>query len=171
MAKEYANTSAIAEYKDNTKKQTEIYLDVLKELCLFAASELQSQPDIRRAFKKHIYDHGILQTQPTEKGKKELDVFHPSYRVKRINKRLNELKENDQCSTDIFLDVLQNESLGLITFDIIIKDDCEDTKIGNKFFQKMYDLYKYPDDSSQWNLVRREIFQLFSSVNSVENKG
>jgi len=157
MAKEYANQKLVNEC-ENTKKQMDIYLDVLKEMCLFAAAELQSQPEIRRALKKHIYDNGILQTQPTEKGKKELDVFHPSYRVKRLNKKLNEMKENDQCATDIFLDVLQNESLGLITYEIVIKDDCEDTKIGNKFFQSMYEKYKYPDDSSQWNLVRREIF-------------
>jgi hypothetical protein len=106
MAKEYANPKLISDNKDNTKKQMDIYLEVLKEMCLFAASELQSQPDIRRALKKHIYDNGILQTHPTEKGKKELDVFHPSYRVKRLNKRLNEIKQNDLCATDVFLDVL-----------------------------------------------------------------
>ena len=32
----------------------------------------------------------------------------------------------------MFLDILQNESLGLITFDITIKDNCKDQEIGIK---------------------------------------
>ena len=105
MAKEYANANLIKDAIDQ-KKAMDIYLDVLKEMCLFAAAELQSQPDIRRGLKKHIYDNGVLQTQPTDKGKKELDVFHPSYRVKRLNKKLSDMKENDTTATDLFLDVM-----------------------------------------------------------------
>lgn len=88
-------------------------LEIIKDMCVFSATELQCQPDIRRGFKKHIRDFGVLHTEPTEKGLKELDVFHPSYRVKRVNKKLKELADSD-----LFLDILQNESLGLIKFQI-----------------------------------------------------
>ena len=112
MSKEYANQSLIQSTTENLKIR-DICLDVIKEMCIFSAAELQSQPDIRRGFKKHYYDYGVITTQPTEKGKKELDVFHPSYRVKRVSKKLSDLQ-----NTDLFLDILQNESLGLITYNI-----------------------------------------------------
>lgn len=40
MAKEYANPKAVEESKGDQKKLTDLHLNVLKELCLFAASEL-----------------------------------------------------------------------------------------------------------------------------------
>ena len=90
---------------------------MLKEMCVYTAIELWCQPDIRRSFKKYVKDKGVIFTQPTTKGEKELDVFHPSYRVKRVRKRLQELNESD-----LFLDILQNESQGLITCQIKVQD-------------------------------------------------
>jgi hypothetical protein len=63
-----------------------------------------------------------------EKGKKELDVFHPSYRVKKVRKWLKELEDDD-----FFLDVEQNVTLGLITFKI---DVSEKEKHLAKLFSK-----------------------------------
>ena len=57
-------------------------------MCRFAAGELWVQPEIRKAFKKFIKEHGNIVTKPTELGEKELDVLHASYWVKRVNKRL-----------------------------------------------------------------------------------
>ncbi len=51
----------------------------------FAAIELSVQPFIRRSLKQQIIKHGLLFSSPTEEGKKVLDPFHPSYRVKHIN--------------------------------------------------------------------------------------
>jgi hypothetical protein len=36
--------------------------------------------------KKEIEEKGFLITEPTEKGKKDIDVFHPSYKVKYIER-------------------------------------------------------------------------------------
>ena len=36
--------------------------------------------------KKALKEHGQLSTTPTEQGKKDLDLFHLSYRVKNVNK-------------------------------------------------------------------------------------
>lgn len=51
--------------------------------------------------KDYVRKNGVLKTKPTEKGVKELDLLHASYRVKRINKMLTDLE-----NSDLFLDVL-----------------------------------------------------------------
>ena len=35
----------------------------------------------------------------------------------------------------------------------------------------MFDMFKYPDDSSKWRFLRREIFEIFSLQNTQTNKG
>ena len=97
-------------------------------MCDYTVLELQCQPDIRRFFKKFVKENGFLETEATEKGKKELDVFHPSYRVKKVRKWLKELEDDD-----FFLDVEQNVTLGLITFKI---DVSEKEKHLAKLFEK-----------------------------------
>ena len=72
---------------------------------------------MRLGFKKSVYENGILVTEPTEQGLKELDVCNPCYRVKRVHKKLSELHK-----TDLFLDILQNEAMGLIKYSIVIQD-------------------------------------------------
>ena len=133
-------------------------------MCVFTAIELAAQPDIRRGLKKHIQEFGVIITQPTDKGFKELDVFHPSYRVKRVEMKISELKDSD-----LFLDIIQNEALGLITFDIQIKDECADERIGNKWLEKMLEMFKFPDDSTKWKFVRKEIFEIFTNNGSSGN--
>ena len=75
---------------------------VIKDMCNFTAIELSCEPDIRRGLKQHIQEFGMLKTEPTEMGMKELDVFHPSYRVKRVNKKLSLLVD------DLFIDILNH---------------------------------------------------------------
>lgn len=91
-------------------------LKVLSGACDFAAAELGAQPYLRQKFKQHFYKYGSITTTPTEKGVKDIDVFHPSYRVKRItDEQLSnfhplyreERKSRDQPQDDeIFLDVI-----------------------------------------------------------------
>lgn len=85
MAREYLSEDAT----DN------VFMDFFKDVCKFAMIELTCQPEIRRGLKKHIYEFGVLETQPTLKGLKELDVFHPSYRVKRLAVRVQDLVSSD----------------------------------------------------------------------------
>lgn len=59
-------------------------MDVFQGVCKLAAMELSVQPFIRNLMKKHVYSNYELSTQPTEQGLKDLDLFHQSYRVKRI---------------------------------------------------------------------------------------
>lgn len=127
-------------------------------MCVYTAIELSSQPEIRRGLKKHILEFGYIQTTPTDKGNKELDVFHPSYRVKRVDKKISDLD-----NTDLFLDIIENDRLGLITYKIVIKDDCENERLDNKFLEKMLEMFIYPDDTTKWKFVRKEIFEIFTN--------
>ena len=60
---------------------------VFEGVVKLAAQELAAQPIIRNMIKKDLRENGSLWTEPTEQGKKDLDVFHPSYRVKHIKER------------------------------------------------------------------------------------
>jgi transcriptional accessory protein Tex/SPT6 len=77
--------------KQYLRNENEQPLTVIKDMCTYTAMELSAEPDIRRGLKKHIYEYGVIKSQPTEKGLKELDVFHPSYRIKRVNKKLSDI--------------------------------------------------------------------------------
>ena len=72
------------------------YLDehaVHKGVCKFAAVELSAQPLIRHKMKDNLNENGYLSTVLTEQGKKDLDLFHASYRVKLVQKMpLTQLK-------------------------------------------------------------------------------
>jgi hypothetical protein len=83
-----------------------------------------------------------------------------------VSKKLKELQ-----NTDLFLDIIQNENLGLIKFQIIIQDDNDDERIGNKYFQNMFEKFKFPEDTTKWRFLRREIFEIFSAQNTQTNKG
>jgi len=88
--------------KEYRKSETEDPIKIIKEMCTYTAMELSCEPDIRKGLKKHIYDFGMIKTQPTDKGRETLDVFHPSYRTKNVDAKLNSLAE-----TDLFIDVMQ----------------------------------------------------------------
>jgi hypothetical protein len=88
-------------------------------LIKFASVEISVHPYIRRRVKTWFLQNGFLKTTPTEEGKKTLDVMHSSYRVKRVEARISDLfvkpySQMDSPYGDIFLDILQNESRGLI---------------------------------------------------------
>jgi hypothetical protein len=68
---------------------------------MFAAVELSSQPYIRNMFKQTIRLSAEITTTLKEQGKKELDIFHQSYRVKLVkNLPLEKLR-----NSDLYLDI------------------------------------------------------------------
>lgn len=75
--------------------------ELLQAVCRYAAVELAAQPQIRNMMKKQIREHGHITATPTEQGKKDLDIFHQSYRVKLVE---NLALVHLSCS-DLFLDI------------------------------------------------------------------
>jgi hypothetical protein len=61
-----------------------VELEIFQGVCTLAALELAAQPFIRNQMKKQVYSNYELSTKPTDQGKKDLDLFHQSYRVKCI---------------------------------------------------------------------------------------
>lgn len=144
--------------KEYARKEGEQPLDIIRDMCTYTAIELSSEPDIRRGLKKHIYEYGWIKTQPNDKGKKDLDVFNPTYRTKYVDRKISELND------DLFLEILQNEEKGLINYHIQIRDDSPDEKIGNRYFLKMFEMYRVNDDQSKYRFLRREIFEIISQT-------
>ena len=93
---------------------------------------------------------------------KDLDVFHPSYRVKRItdepvanfHPRYRKDRQSENIDDELFLDILQNERLGYINVVIQI-----DKKNIDKFYSKIEPFYLPVDDSPQWNIMRKEVLR------------
>jgi hypothetical protein len=54
--------------KEYMESDSQEALEIIKDMCVYTAIEMQSQPDIRRGFKKHVHDYGLIATEPTEKG-------------------------------------------------------------------------------------------------------
>lgn len=146
--------------KEYFRKEGEDPIDVINDTCIFTAIELASQPDIRKGLKKHIYEYGYVVTAPTDKGKKELDVFNPSYRTKYIDRKISEFTE-----TDLFIDILHNHSMGLINFKIEIRDNPaqKENPFGNRYFERIFDMCTVPNDQSKWKFLRREVFNIINS--------
>ena len=127
---------------------------VHKGVCKFAAIELSAQPVIRNQMKNHLNENGYLSTKLTEQGKKDLDLFHPSYRVKLVQKMpLNQLRYQN----DLFLDILQCEKAGLVTVEI----SMDERKLNNfKDFMKSLYMLNPENNVDQYNVLRRETINM-----------
>ena len=104
--------------------------------------------------KQTISEHGHITTVLTEQGKKDLDLFHPSYRVKCVHEfSLAKLRNQN----DLYLDILQCEKAGLISVNISV----DKTKQAN-FKNFLMSLYMQDPESAsdQWNILRTEIIEL-----------
>ena len=117
--------------------------NIISTMVKFAAIELSVQPFIRKQLKQFIYQHGFLKTMPTEEGRKVLDPFHQSYRVKQLEgvqlqSILNEAKGGVSTAMgphvlcgDLFLDVVQNEKRQLITVEFEVKEGDRNSLINS----------------------------------------
>lgn len=101
--------------------------------------------------KQHFYNTGYISTEPTEEGVKVLDVFHPSYRVKRINQQPLVQFEND----DIMLDIVQNEKRNLIKVTIDISKESM-----AHFFNNLQEKYNPPDYPENQKKIYNEMLRI-----------
>ena len=111
--------------------------------------ELAAQPVIRDLVKKALKDFGQLTTNPTEQGKKDLDLFHHSYRVKIVKK----MPRKDLFNTDLYLDIMQCEKSNLVTVKIEI--DLNKKKELTDFLEENY-MVEWQNKES-WNIMRAEV--------------
>ena len=160
------------EYVNKDKSLVADTLNTLTSLCRYMASELFQEPIVRQHLKKVYFENVTLSTEPTLKGNKELDIYHPYYIVKRINRR-----PPNEFQDDLWLKMLKCERDGLIKIRVILPWE-EDLKNNNKDFNDLKDeiyntllkLYIASiNDASeveksliiQWNIVRGEVLRIF----------
>jgi len=133
-------------------------LKVMTAVCKFLALELFSFPFIRNYARICFKTQCTISTEPTEEGKKELDAFHPSFRVKRLRNKPIETFNNE-----LFLDILEAEKKGWIILTI---------NIGENFFKDLTDKLNHTYHSKQmnpdvetvahgWRIMREEIIRIF----------
>ena len=96
-------------------------IKVMTIACKYLAIEMVSYPYIRNYARNYFKKNCTVSTEPTEEGKNELNVFHPSFRVKRLKK-----KPVESFTNDLFLDILQCEMKNLITVKIECEEDLKD---------------------------------------------
>jgi len=129
---------------------------ILKAISKFLAKGLSAHPDIRNFVKKLIFKKGLVSTEPSEKGEKELDVFSPFFKVKRlVDKPIAKFKDDSY----FLMHYLDKEGLIKIKLDIpkeVI--DCEIRDI----FLKAYIVNFNKEDGllNDWNLVRQEVINI-----------
>eukprot|EP01022_Parablepharisma_sp_SALTPOND_P012496 TRINITY_DN1607_c0_g1_i1.p1 TRINITY_DN1607_c0_g1~~TRINITY_DN1607_c0_g1_i1.p1 ORF type:complete len:1819 (-),score=141.65 TRINITY_DN1607_c0_g1_i1:4604-9991(-) len=129
---------------------------VLAEASKYLAAEIAAtQPLLRKKLREHFLKKGEASTTPTPKGALELDVFHPSYRVKRISKR-----PLYTFLDDIWLDVLQKEHDGLIVSNICLNSDSF-TEFTN-WMENLVALNEY--ELSQLNEPQKDIVNEYNEI-------
>ena len=131
-------------------------IDVLKITCKFAALELSKHPYIRSFVRKLFFKNAKVFTEPTEKGKVELDIFHIFFKTKRIVG-----KPIDDFKNDLFLYMQEAENSDLIK--ILIDIDAGETQnIIEKIKRAYINCNASHDDQivREWNLVREEVIKI-----------
>jgi len=103
--------------------------DFTNNVCNLFAKEMMCHPYIKEFVYEYLRNSCYVSTMPTEEGEKQLDVFHPSYRTKRITER-----PIKTFGDDLFLDVYQREQEKLIKINIEIKQDPESMKVFRTIF-------------------------------------
>lgn len=127
--------------------------DLMKAVLNFLAQELCTYPPIRAYIFNFLRQYGHLSTSPTEKGETELDIFHQSFRVKRLlNKPLHSF------NNDLFLDIVKNEKEKLISYNISFED--QDLKTLNETLLKCYVQPRVQYEITQkWNVIREKVIE------------
>eukprot|EP00743_Colponemidia_sp_Colp-15_P007289 GILK01007872.1.p1 GENE.GILK01007872.1~~GILK01007872.1.p1 ORF type:complete len:1816 (-),score=424.36 GILK01007872.1:186-5633(-) len=135
---------------------------VLLGLVRFVAKEISCEPKLRQYIRRVYMDKVTVTTAPTSVGKKELDVFHPSYRVKNFFQM-----PTSQFTGDLYLDLEQCEERALITVRFELPTDYSGEDRILQELEKAY-LFEGPEDpesiSIQWNVIRKEILRACLSI-------
>lgn len=129
---------------------------VLTNVCRYLSAEIANHPYIKSYVRKFFNQYATLTTNPTDEGKKELEALHSSYRVKRIIK-----KPIDSFDNDLYIDIIENDKKGFITYSISIEDN-EMLELVNKISRAYVKAEISSEESytEEWNLLRQEAIRI-----------
>ncbi len=152
-------------------------IEILTETAKYIACLLGNYPSIRKLLYDYFFDNTILNTNPTEKGKQVLTVFHPCFRCKRIkNKKISDffyLKNKGIYEIEkgeLFLEIEDCVKEGLITMELKIeKNQDKYAELAKQFSMSIngikedteYSNKKNPEErKSQYIIMRDEAIRL-----------
>ena len=114
----------LSELLQSFKPQHLTETEFMENICKLIGEEMIKHPYIKDFVYEYLRNNCYVSTTPSEEGNKQLDVFHPSFRTKRIkDKPIKTFSEDD-----LFLDVIQREKDKLIEVKIQIKENDEESK-------------------------------------------
>ena len=168
----------LGEYKSKNMPDHKI----MENISNLIGKEMINHPYIKEFVYEYYRNNCYVSTNPTEEGNKQLDVFHPSFRTKRIRDR-----PIKTFNDDLFLDILQREKEKLIEINIQIKENEDETKEFKYIFtqalnseqndyMEINDVIKQEADAlndddnmnynnssnkSDWYLLRRNVIKIF----------
>ena len=158
-------------------KNTIQEIEILTETAKYIACLLGNYPSIRKLLYDYFFDNTILNTNPTEKGKQVLTVFHPCFRCKRIkNKKISDffyLKNKGIYEIEkgeLFLEIEDCVKKGLITMELKIeKNQDKYVELAKQFSMSIngikedseYINKSNPEErKSQYRIMREEAIRL-----------
>ena len=115
---------SLTELLQNCKPPSLQDTQFMENMCILIGKEMISHPYIKEFVYEYLRNNCYISTNPTEEGQKQLDVFHPSFRTKRIRDQPIKTFSED----DLFLDIIQREKEQLIIVNIQIKEKEEESK-------------------------------------------
>ena len=108
----------LSELLQSFKPQHLTETEFMENICKLIGEEMIKHPYIKDFVYEYLRNNCYVSTTPSEEGNKQLDVFHPSFRTKRIkDKPIKTFSEDD-----LFLDVIQREKDKLIEVKIQVKE-------------------------------------------------
>lgn len=132
-------------YLDDYYKQN---IEAIKASILFISDEILVYPSLKMLFFNKFKNITKISTKPTELGLRELDVFHPSFPVKRIHN-----KPANTFTKELFMEILNAEKEGHITYSIDINEEEKE-----KFREEMLKCYS-EGNNKKWKITRDEVIK------------
>eukprot|EP00698_Gefionella_okellyi_P002106 TRINITY_DN1197_c0_g1_i1.p1 TRINITY_DN1197_c0_g1~~TRINITY_DN1197_c0_g1_i1.p1 ORF type:complete len:1477 (+),score=316.59 TRINITY_DN1197_c0_g1_i1:41-4471(+) len=123
---------------------------VLKAARFVLARDIVAHPYVRKFVREYFYEHAELNTLPTEKGSREIDVFHMYREVKQLaDKPVRLYTSND----DQFVSVDNAQKEGYITVRVSLNKEQL-----NDLYEELHKLVKSQqttDIAQAWNQERK----------------
>ena len=160
------------DYRNSSNPLTIDTLCTMMNLCKYMANDIFYHPCIRNWVRKFYIEKVTITTEPTSKGRKDLDVTNPNYLVKRIQRR-----PIGQFVDDLWLRMVLCENDGLIKIKFLLpwdnekKERKETNELKDDIYAKLLNAYLAPFSAElpenqqeiikQWNILRDEVLRVY----------
>lgn len=135
-------------------------IEALECMVDYLSNELYYYPPLKKWYYEMFKQKCFISTEPTDLGKKQIDMFHNLYPAKRINKRAYQ-----HFTDDTWLLVEEAERLNLITVKIFLKGSSDSSSDKSddlvELITRQYSLNlknlesTLKQTNSEWNFFRK----------------